>query len=475
MLRRNDCFLAVTTFLILIALAGILSAEDKELKFEVVNPGLLPAPPDDSPYMYARWNPSVLYPDGKTKISLQVWVNEKVKSVHLGSLDYVSAELNDSGIQGDKVAGDNIWTLGSYTRAFASFLFPDHSQSGMEVVIKRMNGKQAEYDLPSLGVVRKLNHKAEKIKRGVFATDWVVFLVDKKGKLLGGKFPVCDVKCGKGNEQVFQKFYETYPDKFDFLVVMPCCTIHRPSDLAENVPYCVPVKNKVKNIGVALFNNTAQFGSKGKLQSVIYHSFGTGAILDHEFGHNWGIRIGEAQGFSGATSKYGNAYGWHYSPYSNQVGQMAAHPQLKIEDNGDGTYKATITPDQPTNHPFTPLTLYQMGLIPPSEVPPAMFLKNPNYKNYNRIPAGQFDVYTIEEIMAANGGERQPAFPKTQKRFKTAFIVVTDHKPTKAEADFFSAVVKYFTSKDEGVAYLTPFYQTTGGRAKMKAKLPKVK
>jgi hypothetical protein len=116
-----------------------------------------------------------------------------------------------------------------------------------------------------------------------------------------------------------------------------------------------------------------------------------------------------------------------------------------------------------------------MGLIPPSEVPPVMFLREPNYPDYDRIPAGKFDTYTIGEIMAANGGERQPAYPKTQKKFRMALIIVTDHKPTKAEGDYFSAVAKYFASKDEGRAYLTPFYTATGGRAKIRTRLPKAK
>ena len=164
-----------------------------------------------------------------------------------------------------------------------------------------------------------------------------------------------------------------------------------------------------------------------------------------------------------------------YARWTPSVIYADGKTSIKLEDNGDGTYKATIIPDQLSNHPFTKLTLYMMGLVPPDEVPPAMFLTEPDYPNYDRIPASKFDSYTIDEIIAANGGERQPAYPKAQKRFKMGFIVVTDHKPTPAECDFFAAVAKYFASKDEGTAYLTPFYTATEGRAKMVVKLPKVK
>ena len=457
--------------------ASFAQVEDDSqmLDFAIVNPGPQPAPPDGSAYLYARWTPAVIYADGKTSTKLEVWTTAGVKEAWLGDEETKSHELNDRGINGDKKAGDNIWTLGKFTRSWANLQFPNHSQRGEDVVLKLKDGSLVIQTLPSLGLVRKLNIKAVKAKRNFWATRYTAFIIDKKGVLLGGKFPVCDVKCGKGNEKAFQKFYEVFPDRFHYLTVFPTCTIYRPADLLENVPYCVPVKNTVSNIGVDRFDKTADFGSKGKLQAIIYHSFGTGAILDHEVGHNFGIKIGDALGFSGASSKYGDAYGWHYSPYSNVVGQMAAHPQLQLEDNGDGTYKATVIPDQPSNRKFSKLTLYLMGLAAPDEVPPAMFLTDPDYPNYNRIPASKFDTYTIDDIIASNNGERQPAYPKAQKRFKMGLIVVTDRKPTQAEYDFYAAIAKYFSSKDEGTAYLTPFYTTVEGRAKMVIKLPKVK
>lgn len=470
-------FFSINIVLIIGSVA--LHSQEKEYEFAVINPHPVPAPPSDSPYRYARWTPAVIYADGKTSARLEVWTSGGVKSMYLSSANTNIGDLNDDGVDGDRKAGDNIWTLDGYTRSWAGYMFSDHGVRGNDIVLERSNGKTEQHSLPSLGVVKQLNEKATKVRKNVYATKWVVFLIDKRGKLLGGKLPVCDVKCGKGNEKVFQTFYKAYPDKFDFLTVFPACTIYRPSDLAENVPYCVPVQNKVKNIGVPIFNDTKKFGSKRKLQAIIYHSFGYGAILDHEIGHNWGIRIGEAQGFSGATSKYGNAYGWHYSPYSNQCGQMAAFPHLIVEDNGDGTYKVTKfdtgVGKELSDQLYTPLTLYQMGLIPPEEVPPFMILRDQNVSNWNKIPAGKFDTYTIESIMTANGGKRQPAYPKTQKRFKMGFIVVTDHKPTQAECDFYSAIARYFASKGQGAHYLLPFYTATGGRAKLVTKLPKAK
>jgi len=420
--------------------------------------------------LYTRWIPSVIYADGKTKTRLEAWTDPgaKIKSIKLRTGSSNIGELNDDGVNGDRIAGDGIWTYGGFTSSYAAYWFGTHNPSGFSLDVESKNRTDGitQYQTASLGKVRKLNMKAVKVKRNVWATKWALFLIDKKGKLLDGKIPLCDIHCGKGNELVFRKFFEVFKDRFHFLAVMPVTNVYNPTNFSENVPYFVQAKNNIQNIGMQIYNNTANFGSKGKLEGVIYHSFGYGAILDHEVGHNWGIYIGDTLGFSSGS---------HYAAYCNLGGQMGMHPQLKLEDNGDGTYKATKVWDQPTERFYSPLTLYLMGLIPPSEVPPVMALKNPNYPNYNKIPAGQFDVFTIQEIMASNGGERQPAYPNTTRKFRMGFIVVTDRKPTQAQFDYFSAVARYFGSKKKGEHYLMTFYDATGGRAVLNTRLPAVK
>jgi hypothetical protein len=75
--------------------------------------------------------------------------------------------------------------------------------------------------------------------------------------------------------------------------------------------------------------------------------------------------------------------------------------------------------------------------------------------------------------MAANGGERQPAWPNTQKKFKVGFIFVSDRPLKQSEYDFFSWVPRYFQSKDAGMHYETPFYHATGGRGSVKTRMAK--
>lgn len=433
--------------------------------------GLKPAA--DGPYLYSRWNPGVIYANGKSKATLEVWTQGKIRSIALQSNGEMA--MNDSGINGDKKAGDGIWTYKGFTRSYmGTEMIPGiTSSAGATLYITTGDGKTVEQQPTSIGFTEKANVKRKKAAPGVFYSKWTAFIVDKNGEYLDGKFPVCDVKCGKGNEKVFKKFYQHFPDVFDFLVLIPAVPIYRPTDLAENAPYFVQVRNNVRNIGIPIIDRGERFGSAKKLKGMIYHSFGYGAILDHEIGHNWSAWIGHAQGllFTGYDCAYHNTYGVHYSAYSNLVGQMAAFPQLKLEDNADGTYKVTKMGDQKTKSRYSPLTLYCMGLIPPSEVPPVRILRNKDYPNYNRIPKSEFDVFTINEIMAANGGERIPAYPNTQKKFRVGFVVVIDHRPTKAEVDYFATIAKYFQSKDEGMNFDIPFYEATGGRGKLNCRM----
>ena len=431
---------------------------------------------ESTTFKYARWTPGVIHIDNGSSAKIEVWTKGDIDAMELKSGSTSFGFLNDDGLDGDKKAGDDIWTFKGFKREYANLWFPGFNCYGTSVKITRTNGNVEEMPLPSLGMAEKKNYKATKVKKNFYITKYAAFLVDRKGKYLGGKLPLVTLSCGRGNQEAFKTFYTVYPDVFDILAIMPSVAVYHPDDFSENVPYCVPVSNKVKNIGIPIFDNTAEFGSKGKLRAVVYHSFGNPSIFDHEWGHAWGVRIGEAVGFSGFNNKYhGGNNGWHYTSYANLVGQMGSLPQLKLENNGNGTYKVTKIWDEAEDHPYTPLTLYQMGLIPSSQVPPVKILRNKDYPNYDRIPEKEFDTYTIQEIMAANGGERIPKYPNTQKKFRMALIVILDKKPTQAELDYFSSLARHLGTKKKGSHYVTPFYDATGGRAKMVTKLPKLK
>ena len=99
-------------------------------------------------------------------------------------------------------------------------------------------------------------------------------------------------------------------------------------------------------------------------------------------------------------------------------------------------------------------------------------LRDHEQSNWGRVPKSEFDIYTIEQIMAVSGGQRSPL--KGKKKYTMGFVVVSDQNFSQAEFDYFSLVAKNYGSREGvGEKYFTPFHYLTSGLASMRAKLPK--
>jgi hypothetical protein len=249
--------------------------------------------------------------------------------------------------------------------------------------------------------------------------------------------------------------------------------ILRPDGFGENTPYHVSVSNAVRHVGLPIMDNTAQFGSAGRLKGVIYHSFGSLSIFDHEVAHTWGAGIGAPLGLI----QEGMAGRYHWNAQSDIGGQLGAYYFSDdglighFADNGDGTWR--LIPNYEVE-PYAPLELYLMGLIPPEEVPPIHILESPNLSDPQRITAASVRTVRIEDIMAAEGGPREPSAAQSQKDFDLAFIVTQDQPYNDAAYAFFSILSHSLMSRDSpppGTS-LAPFHWATGGRATLNTRLP---
>lgn len=416
-----------------------------------------------SVYRHARWNPSVVYLDGNSKARLEVTVNGPVSAV-IRSFSPDMA-FNDSGLDGDRVAGDNIWTWYGVLQGGSNLHFPNHDLSSIYFDIRHADGSWERSILsPPIGLVGRKKETVTAIDADLFATKRAVFLVDRNRSYFSAALPQTDIDF----PAVLTRFYQTYPDLFDFVVIMPVCTIFDPTWGYERTPHLVDrVRNNVQHIGLQVYANPGKYGTNGTLLGAIYHGFGNAEIFDHELGHIWGIFIGNELGFSSNG---------HYLAYSNIECQMTAYPYLSLTKNADGTWKARKIQSgvDDAGVGYAPLTLYTMGLAPASAVPPVMVLNNTAWPDYNRIPANQFTTFTIDDIQDALGGPRVPAWPTAKKKFRMALIVLTDHTPTAAEGDFFSDIVRFLCSNAKPVDYAVPFKHATGGAGRLSGKLPKV-
>lgn len=435
-------------------------------------------------FLYFWFDPQVLYNDAKSKTTLRVATDNKdIASVWLQTAGSgwpnTWVQLYDDGTHGDLTAGDGTFalnnitseTLGSVTGGSLRY-GGSHGEGGFQTKIVKTSGKvQTNWEV-GIGMVRAGQvFPAVQLGEGLYATKYAFFIVDPSGKILDAKIPVGSVKCGDTAFGAFEKLYSVFPDMFDIVIVMSAAQIFDPSrNYGENVPYAVPVKNTIENIGMTIFNDNAKFFSNGRLRCMVYHSFGDGQILDHEVGHAW-----SAWHFADPLG-IGETYSAHWASNTDIGGQMSSYVSAPggrvghLFDNGDGTWRIEREPGD--NEPYSQLDLYLMGLVPASEVPPVHKLISPNYSNPDRVTAKRVETYTIEQLMDAEGGPRAPTSQHSPRTFRIAFIAVKNKAFTPAEFAWFSLVAKYFTSREQGDQSLTTFYTATGGRATLNARLP---
>jgi hypothetical protein len=228
----------------------------------------------------------------------------------------------------------------------------------------------------------------------------------------------------------------------------------------------------VEHIGLAAMDQTALFGSAGRLTSAIYESFGDIQIFDHEVAHTWGASLGADLGLLENTSG-GHV---HWNALSDIGGQLGAYYFSgnrvgHFSDNGDESWRFIPNSE---NEPYAPLELYAMGLIPPEEVPPVHILARPDLADPDRVTATLARTVAIEEIMAREGGARQPSSADTQKDFRLAYIVVQDRAFDQASYAYFSLLSYALMSlgAPEAVDNYAPFFWATGGRATLDSRLP---
>jgi len=428
-------------------------------------------------FLYFWFDPQVIYNDGTSTTTLQIATdNQDVRQVMLrGTSSAGWIDLYDDGTHGDRKSGDGIFTVNKVTSdALGVTHYPlrfggTHSSYGLETRIVKGSGKVETCWEVGIGIVDKAQvFEATKLAADIRVSEYAVFLVDPKGKALDSKIPLGSVKCGMTAFYAFQRLYSVLPDSFDFVAVMPAGSIFDPSrDYAENIPYEVRVKNEIQNIGQSIFDNTAKFGSKGRLHGMIYHSFGYGAILDHEIGHGWA-----AWGFAQAL---GVSDGVHWVADTDVAGQMSAFVFAPggvtghLYSNGDGTWKIVREPDDDDH--YSMLDLYLMGLVPPGKVPPVHKLVNPDYSNPDRVTAESVKTHTIQQLMASAGGRRIPSSKDSPKAFTMALIAVKNKAFKPAEIAWFSLVAKYFSSQEQGELSITTFYTATGKRGSIDARV----
>ena len=425
---------------------------------------------------WSRVTPSVVWCGDPATIEFHVVGRTDVAQVAVADgYDTERTPLYDDGTHGDLTADDNIFTAaGVPLPCPASTLkYGDAVYWSVGFVRATLdNGTELGNNFPiGAGLVRRSLQNAFPVTNfgnGLSATDYAFFIDDHNHEVMDG-YPIANVFCGTTNFAAYQKLYSIFPDRFDVVVVTPGLRIFRPVGFAENVPYNVLVRNDATGIGLPAYNNTATFGSAGRLKAAVFESFMEIEVFDHEVAHTWGAAIGNSLGLleSGDFTHFNSLsdIGGQLSAYYSS-GNLAGH----FSYNGDGTWRLVANTDVER---YAPLELYIMGLIPPEEVPPIRLLTAPNLADPQHITAASVQTVTMQQIMAAEGGARVPSSANAQRHFNVGYVVTQDGPFNDAAYTFFSVLSRQLMTKEapEASCCSAPFYWATGGRATLNSKL----
>lgn len=398
----------------------------------------------------------------------RVWVT----NLKGGSGEEMQSELLDDATGGDRVAGDQVFTISNAGLPCSSRDLEPYGWGRWLgfLRIQLADGTLTGNDYGLMAGLVDTRYKdafpVQDFGGGLTASAYAFFITDEAHEVMDG-YPVATVYCGKGNYEAYRKLYSVFPDVFDIALVTPGMQTFRPEDLAENVPYNVLVSNAVENIGMSIQDDSAAFGSAGRLKSAIYQSFASIQVFDHELGHTWGAYLGESLGLSSYS---------HWESMTDIEGQMGSY---YFEGSlvghfsyiGDSTWRLVANT---TNEVYSPLELYMMGMIPPEDVPDVHILQSPLMLDPEAITAAAYRTVTMEQIIAAEGGERIPAAAESQKDFKLAFIVTQDLPYDDAAIAFFSLQAYNLMTRQppEEWDMFVPFYYGTGGRGTLDVSLP---
>lgn len=271
--------------------------------------------------------------------------------------------------------------------------------------------------------------------------------------------------------RVTREFYRWFGDDYDFFDI-----VYHPARFQNRTHF--RVKNEVDGIGISRTNNTAVYGSSGRLAGI--SQFPIPGYFDgaenghiHELGHQWINYLGFAPFAVGiphwpVSSMAGGVMGFSIGGTGGQGGTFACNV---VDQNG--TIVLNPRPNEPV---YNDLELYLMGLLPPDQVrQQVVFVDEAGV--LSRGCSGQTYTGAVTRVSAqdviARYGSRNPPAGQAPARFRVATILVTRDGLAPREAMW---LYSWFVDRAEWRAPVPihsgfakqigmPFYVATGRRA----------
>jgi hypothetical protein len=430
--------------------------------------------------VYYRFTPMVIDENQQLDAILEVRVSGPVSSVKLQlESSNVEIPLYDNGTQGDKIAGDGIYTTKIKMSYILHNFTPDDVNRNFVGFLHLYSGKQkGEYNVFTDILTSKIPQiRLRKVANDVQYSEHLVNIVSSNF------FTNFDLV------SLIQKFYSHFEDNYDFLNV-----VYEISYMQNR--YHEQIQNTcVQGIGYPISpsggyiikpkTNANYFGSNGRVLGYTIFpcpTFFDGASPDyqHELCHQW-VNFLNMPPLNSALPH------WPLSDlasgimgYGKGIGTQGLDFNYSLLPSGPN-YQCI-----PNNDPkeFTDLSLYLMGLIPDNQVTNHFVFDDQNQQIQGTGTPGQYLLKgpvtnVIVQDISANLGPRNPPYGKAKKKFRIATIIVSKDGLLSKDAmrlyDFFSAraekntIVQYSSGLKKGIT--KPFHLATRGEGKLDTRI----
>jgi hypothetical protein len=234
---------------------------------------------------------------------------------------------------------------------------------------------------------------------------------------------------------ISRKFYQTHGDNFDQLIIWSDTSV-----VPDAFAYETTVANEIRGIGQNVFDLEPDFGSAGRLRSMVVMDFvgkypddpqqkflgenNTVSVLGQEVGHRW-LAFLDIRDRTGARSDIllgRDLAHWSFF-FDSDASVMEGND---IQDLGGGSFRTAAAVQR-----YSLLDQYAMGLVPDSGVPAFFYVESPTNMSVTRTreSAPQVGVtfngtrrdVLIQDVIAVNGA-RVPNAAQSARLIRQAFI-----------------------------------------------------
>jgi hypothetical protein len=383
--------------------------------------------------------PNAIRTDGVESFHVEVNTHGDVASVTLAPWDTrlipPSAgvvPLRDDGQNGDRVAGDFIYTSGAFrydsSKPFPTPFYQNDADSppGLSMLnvgsisITELDGAVNTFlTSVDVGLVRHdiPNVQVNSLNSNVAVSNHLINVNGTAAaaqRTLRGPKVVID--------QATQILYQALPgDDFDFLNFFSTYKVEESPRLSSanfHAGIHITAQRNYSGVGQPAFDNSDYYGSDGRLLGInLLDTLGrglAGSNATHELVHQWAAYFHPSLGISDGT---------HFN-FNTNIGSLVGGQQWI--DNGDGSFTINYDEGRSGATHASPLDLYLMGLIDAAEVPPIQRFNpavSPPKGPHNPVilPEEIITPVTIDQIVAQNG-VRSPGPDAAQRDFKIGFV-----------------------------------------------------